>query len=166
MKHTREIEKRQESEKVSFCTPPRLEEKNFRCYLGAVHCSNCKEPEAAPLLDVRHPRNCGTVVVTQPYVGASDELGCKLLEETINGLNELKAAPRYLIFMHEAVRLCMKDSELLPILKQLQKKGCSVRICEISVHELDLEDAVEIGRLVSVRQILDICLNSEKVIRL
>ncbi len=152
--------------KVSLTAPPRFEEKDLQYYLGALRYGRPLDQESAQLGTRQDPPNRGAVLISHLYIGAPDDLGRELLRTAIFNLNGLKSPPKYLIFIHEAVRLCLEDSEFVPVLQLLQKRGCSLRVCETSLHNLGLTDKLKVGHLVSVHLILDICLNSEKVIQL
>ena len=149
---------------MSLTTPPRFEEKDLQYYLGALRSSR-PFAEYSQLAGADSPKFRGTILIAQTYIGSPDTLGEELLHNMITGLNSLQELPKFLIFMHEAVRLCAEDSKLLPVLQLLQKRGCSLRICEHSVQKLALNDQIKVGHIVSTRLILEICLKSEKVIR-
>jgi len=149
---------------LSLTTPECFEEKDLQYYLGALR-SGRPFAEYSPLAGSDSHKFRGTIIFCQPYIGAPDALGEELLHNIIAELNNLQELPRFIIFMHEAVRLCTETSELLPILQFLQKRGCSLRICEHSAQKLSLCDEIKVGHLVSAHLILEICLKSEKVIR-
>ncbi len=149
---------------MSLTTPECFEEKDLQYYLGALR-SGRPFAEYSPLASSDSHKFRGTIIICQPYIGAPDALGEELLRNIITELNNLQELPRFIIFMHEAVRLCTETSELLPILQLLQKRGCSLRICEHSAQKLSLCDEIKVGHLVSAHLILEICLKSEKVIR-
>ncbi len=150
--------------KVSLTTPPRFEEKDLQYYLSALR-SGRPFAEYSQLADADSHKLYGAVLLCQTYIGAPDTLGEELLHDVIVGLNNLPELPRFMIFMHEAVRLCTESSRLLPTLQLLQKRGCSLRICEHSAQKLSLSDKIKVGHLVSPHLIAEICLKSEKVIR-
>lgn len=149
---------------MSLTTPECFEEKDLQYYLGALR-SGRPFAESSPLAGSDAHKFRGAIIICQPYIGAPDALGEELLHNVITGLNNLQELPRFLIFMHEAVRLCTESSKLLPTLQLLQKRGCSLRICEHSVQKLSLNEEIKVGHLISTHLILEICLKSEKVIR-
>lgn len=149
---------------MSLITPPRFEEKDLQYYLGALR-SGRPLAESSLLAGSEPHKFGGTLLICQTYIGAPDTLGQELLHHLITSLNSLQELPRFLIFMHEAVRLCTEGSPLLPTLQLLQKRGCSVRICEYSAQKLSLSEEIKVGHLVSLHLILEICLKSAKVIR-
>ncbi|MGM9998963.1 MAG: hypothetical protein ACI38Q_06180 [Candidatus Bruticola sp.] len=149
---------------MSLTTSPRFEEKDLQYYLGALRNSR-PFAEYYQSANDEIPKFRGAILISQTYIGSPDNLGEELLSGIIMGLNSQPELPKYLIFMHEAVRFCTEGSKVLPVLQLLQKRGCSLRICEHSAQALDLSDKIKVGHQVSTRLILEICLKSEKVIR-
>lgn len=144
----------------------KVEEKDLRYYLEeALYDSRpLTEGKTLPRF-ADHTASRGTVVLTHSFIGAPDDLGFELMEAFIISLNSLKEPPKYIVFMHEAVKMCTEGNPCLPALQLLQKKGCSLRICERSAKALDIMDSVKTGHFVSANLIMKICLNSEKTIQ-
>lgn len=104
------------------------------------------------------------IIITKGYIGCEDGLGETLLMEFLSSLEDCKSLPQQIIFMHRAATLCCDFSPLVRVLKSLQKRGTSIKVCEKSAQSLQIIGDIRVGSLVSMPAIADICLKSEKVV--
>lgn len=98
--------------------------------------------------------------------GEDKELGKILMETCLHSLTEFEFLPKVLIFYNEAVLLTLSNSYVNMYLKNLQNKGIEILICSTSARFYQVENKINIGKLVNMKTILEKKLAATKLINL
>lgn len=94
------------------------------------------------------------------------ELGRILMETYLHSLLELEFIPKTLILYSEAVLLALANSNVNGYLKNLQNKGVNILICSTSARYYQIENKINVGKLVSMKTILEKKMAATKIISL
>ena len=94
------------------------------------------------------------------------ELGCILMETYLHSLLELEFIPKTLILYSEAVLLALANSNVNRYLKNLQNKGVNILICSTSARYYQIENKINVGKLASMKTILEKKMAATKIISL
>lgn len=94
------------------------------------------------------------------------ELGRILMETYLHSLLELEFIPKTLILYSEAVLLALANSNVNRYLKNLQNKGVNILICSTSARYYQIENKINVGKLVSMKTILEKKMAATKIISL
>ncbi len=116
------------------------------------------------------PENNGdiTVLLSQPYIGADDDLGCELLRHFLENYSHCQAREHRLILIHQAARLACVTAypRFVEAVYGFLKRNGILLVCELSARSLGVLDNIKVGRLVGVEEIYRCLISSQKVIRL
>lgn len=94
------------------------------------------------------------------------ELGRILMETYLHSLLELEFIPKTLILYSEAVLLALANSNVNGYLKNLQNKGVNILICSTSARYYQIENKINVGKLASMKTILEKKMAATKIISL
>ena len=94
------------------------------------------------------------------------ELGRILMETYLHSLLELEFIPKILILYSEAVLLALANSNVNGYLKNLQNKGVNILICSTSARYYQIENKINVGKLASMKTILEKKMAATKIISL
>ncbi|MDD7391640.1 MAG: hypothetical protein SOY60_03100 [Fusobacterium gastrosuis] len=94
------------------------------------------------------------------------ELGRILMETYLHSLLELEFIPKTLILYSEAVLLALANSNVNRYLKNLQNKGVNILICSTSARYYQIENKINVGKLASMKTILEKKMAATKIISL
>lgn len=102
------------------------------------------------------------LLLTSNKIGAdSSGLGSQLMNEYFKAIAE-EAAPTTLVLMNEAVKMAQNDSPMFNLLKNLEKSGTQILICELSVKHFDCLNKIGIGNLSTITEITKATLSDTK----
>lgn len=102
--------------------------------------------------------------ITRDVLGSgSDELGGNLMKMFLYTLSESDDIPKYVIFINAGVKLTTNDS-LLPSLTELKNKGCEIFACGTCLNFYELSEAVKIGTVSNMYDIVEKLQSVSKVI--
>lgn len=109
-----------------------------------------------------------TVLLSQPYLGADDDLGRELLRHFLDNYSYCKAREHRLILIHQAVRLASVTAypRFAEAIYGFIKRNGILLVCEFSARSLDVVDSLKFGRLAGIEEIYRCLISSQKVIRL
>lgn len=106
-------------------------------------------------------------VISSNEIGKGDSrLGQKLMNAFITSLVDEKYLPKTLFFMNYGVYLCLKDSEVINVLKKLNDAGVEVIVCGTCTDYLQVTENVSVGTLGSMYDLMEIYSSDVKVISL
>lgn len=105
------------------------------------------------------------IVIKSTTMGVCEkELGENLLKGFIHTLTLKEKLPTTIIFYGEGVRLAAKGSGSLEDLKILAEKGVDIMSCGICLDYYELDEYLEVGRVTTMSEVVDILSASESVI--
>jgi selenium metabolism protein YedF len=89
-----------------------------------------------------------SVVISSELMGqGDDELGRKLMKSFFVSLSCLDSMPSSIMFYNSGVRLTVKDSPVIDILDEIEKKGVEILICGTCVDHFKIGDSIKIGKI-------------------
>ncbi len=115
------------------------------------------------------PAGCGTAVfITRETLGGGDDaLGANLMKMFLYTLSQEDAPPAALIFMNGGVRWPTgRDEDAVESIRQLQERGTEVLVCGTCLGFYGLTDAVRVGTVSNMYDILERLQGAAKVITL
>lgn len=107
------------------------------------------------------------VLLTNDGMGQADkELRHKLIRTYLSLLLEHDQLPEIFCLYTEGVRLAVSGSPVLDLLKQIEAKGTRVILCSTCLNFLGLADAVQVGIVGGMTDIVEAQVRADKVITL
>lgn len=95
-----------------------------------------------------------------------DELGLKLMISYIKTLKEMGPELWRLVFVNNGVKLTIKGSEVLPVLKGYEKDGLHIMVCGTCLTHFDLLDKKQVGETTNMLDIVTAMQLADKVINI
>ena len=107
------------------------------------------------------------VMVASDRMGfGDDELGLKLMANFIKTLNEIGPELWRLVFVNNGVKLTIKSSEVLPVLKEYEKNGLQILVCGTCLNHFKLLDEKQVGETTNMLDIVTAMQVADKVINI
>jgi len=105
------------------------------------------------------------VMIATDRMGYGDDaLGKKLVVNFINTLEELGDELWRLVFVNNGVKLTIRGSEVLPVLKKMEKAGRTILVCGTCLDHFKLLDKKEVGETTNMLDIVTAMQVADKVI--
>lgn len=95
-----------------------------------------------------------------------DELGRKLMINFIKTIGEMESMLWRLIFVNNGVKLTVKGSQLVPVLKDYEDNGLTILVCGTCLTHFDLSDQKQVGETTNMLDIVTAMQLADKVINL
>jgi len=95
-----------------------------------------------------------------------DELGSKLMVSFLKTIKEMGDELWRLVFVNNGVKLAIKDSEVLPILKEYEKDGLYILVCGTCLTHFNLLDKKQVGETTNMLDIVTAMQLADKVINI
>ena len=130
-----------------------------------------KKQGAAPEVPVAQKEELGMkkimVMVATDRIGhGDDELGKKLMKSFIKTLKEMGDELWRLVFVNNGVKMTIADSEVLPVLKELEHEGVHILVCGTCLTHFDLLDKKQVGETTNMLDIVTAMQLADKVINI
>lgn len=108
------------------------------------------------------------VFLGKEYVGDGDmELGTNLMNMALYTLTEMDNKPAYVLLMNTGVKLAAGDNQqAIENLKTLEAQGVALLVCGTCLNFYGLTDALAVGTVSNMYDILEAASDSSKVISL
>jgi selenium metabolism protein YedF len=107
------------------------------------------------------------VMVANNCMGHGDaELGSKLMVSFLKTIKEMGDELWRLVFVNNGVKLAIKDSEVLPILKEYEKDGLYILVCGTCLTHFNLLDKKQVGETTNMLDIVTAMQLADKVINI
>jgi len=107
------------------------------------------------------------VMVGTSVLGTGDdELGEKLMANFLKTLKEMGADLWRLVFVNNGVKLTIKDSNVLPTLKELENNNISILVCGACLTHFDLMSDKAVGDTTNMLDIVTSMQLADKVINI
>lgn len=115
---------------------------------------------------MERPAASGTVVIVNAeQMGRGDDvLGAKLLGNFLRTLASLEQKPDAIVFYNTAVRLLGSGSASLDVLRQIEDAGVDLLACVTCLEFCKLTDALQVGRVSNMREIVQRTMAAAKVV--
>jgi selenium metabolism protein YedF len=106
------------------------------------------------------------VAITSEFMGSGDDvLGRKLIRSFFVALSVLDELPSFIAFYNSGVKLTVKGSEVIDILREIESKGVEIVSCGTCVDHYRLKDEIGAGTIGDMYLILQRLTAAGKVIR-
>lgn len=129
-----------------------------------------KEKEDTPFKEL----SCGSVktdlkkimvMVSSNCIGHGDDaLGKKLMISFLKTLKEMGPELWRLVFVNNGVKLTVEGSEILPVLKEIEKSGTSILVCGTCLNHFNLLDKKQVGETTNMLDIVTAMQLADKAI--
>lgn len=107
------------------------------------------------------------VMVGNDRVGhGDDELGLKLMVSFLNTLKEMGDELWRLVFVNNGVKMTISDSEVLPVLKELEERGVYILVCGTCLTHFDLLEKKMVGETTNMLDIVTAMQLADKVVNI
>jgi selenium metabolism protein YedF len=94
-----------------------------------------------------------------------DELGALLMRSFVKTLLQVDRAPDVIVFYNGGVHLCCEDSVVLDDLLELDRSGVEIVACGTCLSYYDRADALRVGRVTDMLEIVSLIAAAGRVIR-
>ena len=107
------------------------------------------------------------VMVGSDRVGhGDDELGLKLMVSFLTTLKEMGDELWRLVFVNNGVKMTIADSEVLPVLEELEKSGVYILVCGTCLTHFDLLEKKIVGETTNMLDIVTAMQLADKVVNI
>ena len=107
------------------------------------------------------------VMVANDCMGhGDDELGEKLMISFLKTLKEMGEELWRLVFVNNGVKLTIKDSDVLPVIQELENDGIHILVCGTCLTNFDLLDQKQAGETTNMLDIVTAMQLADKVINI
>jgi selenium metabolism protein YedF len=107
------------------------------------------------------------VMISSDGMGhGDDELGRKLMVSFLKTLKEMGKVLWRLVFVNNGVKLTIRGSEVLPVLKEYEDNGLHILVCGTCLTYFDLLEKKEVGETTNMLDIVTAMQLADKVINL
>jgi hypothetical protein len=89
------------------------------------------------------------IMQSQGMGGGDPELAQKMMRGFLKMLGKQKVKPNSIFFLGDSVKLLLKDSPVLELLKILETQGVELLICKAAVEFFEIEKELAIGKIIS-----------------
>ncbi len=108
-----------------------------------------------------------TILVASNLLGEGDDkLGEALMKVYINTLAETDSLPENLLFINGGVKLTCEGSDVVDSIKTMKDKGVNIFSCGACLDFYNLKEALLVGEIGNMYQIVEIMNNSGNTIKL
>jgi selenium metabolism protein YedF len=115
--------------------------------------------------EVRALADRSVIVLHAPTLGrGDDDLGARLMGSFLRTLVSVEPKPESMVFYNAAVQLLGRDSPHLDALRALDDAGVDMVACVTCLEHYALVDAMALGFVSNMRDILELTLRADKVI--
>lgn len=104
------------------------------------------------------------MMFSKPFVGEDDEMGRNTINDILVTLSESEIVPKFIVFWNNAVKLCVEDSKLIPVINRLEKYGVRVLVAGHALDKLNLKSSLRVGKLANHFDLIDAMNQVQKVI--
>lgn len=109
--------------------------------------------------------NGNVVFLNKDRVGhGDDELGKMLMEAFLTNVLKVEPLPTHIAFMNSGVKLAIDGSEVLDILREMEKKNVNMLVCGTCLDYLGLKDKLAVGTISNQNEIVRTFAAASKVI--
>ena len=95
-----------------------------------------------------------------------DELGLKLMVSFLTTLKEMGDELWRLVFVNNGVKMTISDSEVLPVLKELEEKGVYILVCGTCLTHFNLLEKKMVGETTNMLDIVTAMQLADKVVNI
>ncbi len=126
-------------------------------------------PATAPVKDVAaeaEEQKIMVMVATDRMGYGDDELGAKLMVSFLKTLKEMGGALWRLVFVNNGVKMTISESEVLPVLKELEDEGVYILVCGTCLTHFKLLEKKMVGETTNMLDIVTAMQLADKVVNI
>jgi len=106
------------------------------------------------------------IAFTSDRMGEGDsDLGHLLIANFIKAVKDLDKLPSKMVFYNRGVMLCVENSLVAGHLKEMERMGVTLLICETCVKHYSLEEKIKIGTLSNMFEIAQVMANAGNIVK-
>jgi len=124
-----------------------------------------EETSRAPAIS-QEKKKIMVMVATDRMGYGDDELGLKLMISFIKTIKEMGEELWRLVFVNNGVKLTIPDSEVLPVLKELEREGIYILVCGTCLTHFNLLEKKQVGETTNMLDIVTAMQLADKVINI
>lgn len=133
--------------------------------IGKFDATTATEPVASPAAEAGQTKIM-VMIATDRLGYGDDELGLKLMLNFIRTLKEMGPDLWRLVFVNNGVKLAIRDSEVIPDLKELEDNGLQILVCGTCLTHFDLLEHKQVGETTNMLDIVTAMQLADKVINI
>ncbi len=126
------------------------------------------DEDAVPACEKDHasaPRSKTVILVGSERLGhGDDELGAGLMASFLKTISEMEGELWRLIFLNSGVKLAVKGSLVIPVLKEYERNGLQILVCGTCLNHFQLLDKKQVGQTTNMLDIVTALQLADKVI--
>lgn len=126
--------------------------------------SRNSSPAPAPSSDEK--KKIMVMVATDRMGYGDDDLGLKLMVSFLKTLKEMGGELWRLVFVNNGVKMTVSDSEVLPVLQELEESGIYILVCGTCLTHFDLLEKKMVGETTNMLDIVTAMQLADKVINI
>ena len=133
------------------------------------HAGEGSESAAAPVKTVESEEVKQKIMVmvgTDRMGHGDDELGLKLMVSFLKTLKEMGGELWRLVFVNNGVKMTISDSEVLPVLEELEKSGVYILVCGTCLTHFNLLEKKMVGETTNMLDIVTAKQLADKVVNI
>jgi len=119
------------------------------------------EPHEEMLIDTHDL----VVLITSSQLGQGDDkLGALLMKNFLFALSETSPLPQKILFLNSAVKLTSQGSDSLRSIEKMVDQGVSIESCGICLEYFHLKDALAVGSITNMYDVVDSLNHAKRVL--
>lgn len=105
------------------------------------------------------------VFINKDRIGhGEDELGRMLLKAFLTNVAAVDPSPSHIVFMNSGVKLAVDGSEVLEILKDIEKRNTDILVCGTCLGYFGIKEKLAVGRITTQNEAVRVFTAASKVI--
>ena len=125
------------------------------------------EPEIVKTGGLEEEKKKIMVMVATDRMGyGDDDLGLKLMVSFLKTLKEMGDELWRLVFVNNGVKMTLSDSEVLPVLEELEKNGVYILVCGTCLTHFNLLEKKMVGETTNMLDIVTAMQLADKVVNI
>jgi len=135
--------------------------------MGHAGGKNASKPAPVETAESEEVKQKIMVMVSNDRMGhGDDELGLKLMVSFLNTLKEMGDELWRLVFVNNGVKMTISDSEVLPVLKELEARGIYILVCGTCLTHFNLLEKKMVGETTNMLDIVTAMQLADKVVNI
>ncbi len=112
----------------------------------------------------KEPKKSLLLVIGTDVMGREEKLGKTLMKAFFETMKVYKQLPHTMFFLNTGVHLTTVDSEIVPLLKDMETMGVEVYSCGTCLTQYNLESKLKVGHRGTMNLVIEGMQNFEKVV--
>jgi len=126
----------------------------------------CTNEVVSEELPAAESKRIMVMVATDRMGHGDDELGAKLMLSFLKTLKEMGDELWRLVFVNNGVKLTVDGSDVLPVIRDLEREGVHILVCGTCLTHFDLLEKKQVGETTNMLDIVTAMQLADKVINI